>query len=64
MLVTVLNALLKMAVKTFTNHEMGKCQRTHNKLAHLWQKNNNNNSNNNNNHTVKEKLQALEANEG
>lgn len=53
-----------MAVKTFTNHEMGKCQRTHNKLAHLWQKNNNNNSNNNNNHTVKEKLQALEANEG
>ena len=56
-----------MAVKTFTNHEMGKCQRTYNKLAHLWQKNNNNNnnnSNNNNNHTVKEKLEALEANEG
>lgn len=60
MLGTVLNALLKMAVKTFTNYEMGTCQRTYNKLAHLWQENNRNIKN----HRVKEKLEAPEANEG
>lgn len=60
MLGTVLNALLKMTIKTFTNYEMGKCQRTYSKLAHLWQENNRNVIN----HRMKEKLEAPEANEG
>lgn len=38
MLCTMLNALLKIVIKTFTNHEIGKCQRMYNKLVHLWQK--------------------------